>query len=79
MVALWAPQMLKSLFPRYFFTDRAGVRGHYSIQNRGFPPDGCYRCEFSTLCTISALGLLSVANVGYIAKLGEMGVFFLGN
>jgi len=79
LVANWAPQMPKSLFLRLFFTERAGVRGYNSAQSSVFSPSRYPRCLVSMSRIITALGRLSVAIIGDVAELGEMGVFCLEN
>jgi hypothetical protein len=44
-----------------------------------FSPNWCSRCGFSSCNILAALRRLSVAIVGHVAKLGEMGVFCLKN
>ena len=79
LVALWAPQMPKSLFICLFFTDRADVRGQNSAKNSVFSPSRCSRCLISSYYIMDKLNRLSVAIVGNVAELGEMGVFCLEN
>ena len=44
-----------------------------------FSPNGCSKCQFSTCRILAALSRLSLANVGHVAKLGQIGGFCLGN